>query len=72
MAIVDDLVVALVPIGIVQIGVLIYFAGAVRRTLEDHDEQIRVERKAREKQTEDCAKCNRVVAVLANKEGIAL
>lgn len=61
----DTVIAALIPIGVVQTGALIYFAGRLTRTVQDHDEALK-------KQGEQCNSCNRVVAILANKEGIAL
>jgi hypothetical protein len=62
---IQELLVALVPLGLLQTGALIYFAGRVTRTVNDHDEAIKEQR-------ETCLRCNRVVGILANKEGISL
>lgn len=62
---VAELLVALIPLVLIQTGALIYFAGRVTRTVSDHDEAIKEQR-------EICLRCNRVVGILANKEGIEL
>lgn len=36
----EGVIIALVPLGIIQIGALVYFCGVVATTLRDHGERI--------------------------------
>lgn len=56
---------ALVPLGLLQTGALIYFAGQVASTLKDHGRRL-------DQHDDDCKQCKRVVAVVADREGIKL
>jgi hypothetical protein len=63
--IIQGVVIGFIPLGLLQTAALVYFAGRLTKTVEDHDLAIK-------KWGERCEYCNRVVAIVANKEGIAL
>jgi len=64
-AVAQGIAIALVPFILLQSGALIYWAGQITRAVRDHDDALKT-------RTEQCEKCTRIVAVLANKEGMTL
>ncbi len=61
----QGVIMALVPLLVIQSGALIYWAGQITRAVRDHDQQLK-------ERSEECKQCKSLVIRLGDREGLTL